>query len=163
MNKKTIVFVGFSWIFIIFVVFLIANAPFHFLALEKKQKSIPGNAALNLTPKQRTDLSEMAIAGDSDAAWRLSIYYEAYAFDWPDAIYWKQISAENGDPRHQYSFGVFLTDYSEGPQSEGVPRDLARRRGKYWICKAAQKGLPYAQSKIREIEKQDGLIEHCVF
>jgi len=121
---------------------------------EQRQVAGPGNYSLDLTEQERKDLSKRAIAGDSVSAWRLFVYFEAFAFDWPDAIYWKQIAAENGGAREQYGFGVFLIGYADIPGSEGVPADVARRRGRYWICKAAQQGLSYAQSEILDIEKK---------
>lgn len=92
-------------------------------------------------------LSEKALAGSPEAAFELQSYY-LDEDNLEEAIYWAQVSVENGSKQGRYAYAFLLN-------LRGHPRDL--ERAKFHLKRAIQEGHPLAQSLLREIELKQKL------
>lgn len=95
-----------------------------------------------LSCAQVTELSDAALAGSAEAAFKLQSFYLDQD-NIEEAIYWAQVSVENGSEQGRYAYAFLLN-------LRGGQRDL--ERAKYHLKIAAKQGQPLAESLLREIE-----------
>lgn len=93
-----------------------------------------------LTPQQVTNLTNEALDGSGPAALRLSKFYSNVVTNLDEAMKWALIGAENGDANCQYTAYAFL-DRRISTED--------RRRGLFWLKKAAEQGYQPAIEHIR--------------
>jgi len=85
-----------------------------------------------------------ALEGSPDAAQRLYDYYAMYLLDRKEAIYWAQISAENGNPAGQHAYGSRLLKLGD---------EESKMRALYWLRRAAGSGVSASKDLLRLIEE----------
>lgn len=88
-----------------------------------------------------------AYAGSGIAANALSTYYLKSDRTGEQDLYWRTISAENGDPVGQYSLALVHLK-QDGPY-------YSRRRGLYWLQKSASQGHQLAIKMLAEIQSKE--------
>lgn len=101
------------------------------------------NAKFQIPKREMADVRAAALDGSGDAALRLHKHYSMLALDEPQALYWAQISAENGNPQGQHAYGFMLLQKKD-PESTA--------RAVYWIRLAAGQGVPASKELLKSIE-----------
>jgi hypothetical protein len=90
-------------------------------------------------------LEREALAGDGAVALRLANYYDFVQLDYPRAMYWMQISAEDGSSIGQHNYAHMLADDQRASamgQADPKTRELAKLRAKYWFKQSEKQGSP---------------------
>jgi TPR repeat protein len=85
-----------------------------------------------------------ALAGDGDVAMRLANYFDFVQLDYPKAMYWMQIAAEDGSPIGQYNYAHMLADDERAGamgETDSRSRERAKLRANYWFKQAAKRGV----------------------
>lgn len=85
-----------------------------------------------------------AYAGSGPAANALSTYYLKSDRAGEQDLYWRTISAENGDPVGQYSLAMIHLKQDGAYYSQ--------RRGLYWLQKSAAQGHELAKKSLAELQ-----------
>lgn len=99
---------------------------------------------LELTPAQQSSLAFDAVRGSPQAARKLATYHFIVRGDRDLALKWYTVGAENGDAA--CAFGLYNV-------LNGSADDQQRLRAMFWLHKAADGGLRYAQDELRSIGK----------
>jgi len=94
-----------------------------------------------LTPEEQAALVAKAEAGDADAAFRLSRFYNFVHRDRVQTRKWRKLAAEGGNASAQYDLAVAL--YMDGEQFA---------QAAHWAAEARKNGDPDAGRLLREIE-----------
>lgn len=94
-----------------------------------------------LAPEEQAALAAKAGAGDADAAFRLSRYYNFVHKDRAQTRRWRKLAAEGGNAAAQYDLAVAL--YMDGEQLAEAAR---------WAAEARKNGDADAGRLLREIE-----------
>lgn len=108
--------------------------------------AVYGNQDLEISKNELPKLEDDALRGSSDAAHRLSLFYDMVKMDSKEATYWAQIEAENGSPRGQYTYAFHLYKDSDPKK---------RIRARYWLELALKNGEPHAASLLKEMDEDD--------
>ncbi|WP_168205897.1 tetratricopeptide repeat protein [Geobacter sp. FeAm09] len=102
-----------------------------------------GEARFILSPAEQQEFSHKGEGGDSESAYKMSLYYDFVALDHPKAIYWLKKAALNGHTLAQYNLGHSYL-------YEDVVKDKVK--AKYWLKKAAQKNYTSAILLLKEFD-----------
>jgi hypothetical protein len=105
------------------------------------------NYSCSLSDTQITNFTAMALAGDGDAAFKLSEYYEFIPYDQTNALKWMKVAAEDGNLSGQYNLareyeGMFDTNMIDLIQS------------RYWYQRAANAGDADSKRRLDELKNQ---------
>lgn len=96
------------------------------------------------------EVERQALAGSSEAAFRLARQYESTA-RYVEAIFWGSIAAENGSQVGAYNLGYTLA---------GSPDPKQRIRARFWLRRAAEGGGEtgrLAASFLKELDDREKL------
>lgn len=104
-----------------------------------------GNQEFALNKVQIAALEGQALDGSGDAAAKLAKYYSMVALQYDEAIFWYQIGAENGSIEAMYGF------WSMG-HAGNDPKE--RRRGLFWLRKAASLGDKASVEALKDLDNQ---------
>jgi TPR repeat protein len=99
-----------------------------------------GNQEFALNKGQIAALEEQALDGSGDAAMKLAEYYFMVTLQYDEAKHWYQIGAENGNAEAMYGFW-FMANAGNDPSE--------RRRGYFWLKKAAALGDKQSQEALK--------------
>jgi TPR repeat protein len=110
------------------------------------QKPLPGLSGAVLDEGRLAKFKAAAIDGDGQLALRLSAHY-LLTGDRKNAIEWARVSAENGHVDGQYQVGYLLRETDDAD---------ARRRGVFWLKKAAARGFAPAKDALKRIQAPHG-------
>jgi TPR repeat protein len=105
-----------------------------------------GNRDLEIPQNELPEQEDEALNGSSEAALRLSQFYDMVKMDSKKGTYWAQIQAENGSADGQYNYGFHL--YND-------PDPNSRLRARYWLGLAAKNGQPLATSLLQEMDAEN--------
>lgn len=94
-----------------------------------------------LSDTEIANYTAKAVAGDADAAIRLSSYYGLIELDLVSQRRWMEVAAETGNVEAQYSAGVLY---------ETVDVEKSR----YWLQRAASSGDLDAKTKLAQLNTQ---------
>lgn len=109
---------------------------------EPEEGLVMANQGLALSEPEVSTLTQEALIGSPEAAWRLSGYYEFFRFDHQEGLFWEQIAAENGSPAGQHGLALTLLESSS-------PRDKFRVR--FWLERAVANGSSLAFSLLGKL------------
>jgi TPR repeat protein len=108
-------------------------------ALSDAAEAIAGNEDLNLTNEETGLLIAAADAGDSEAAFRLYLFYSSVSGDHDAGERWLRRAAGGGHLVAQYNLGVELV--RRGGASE-------RAEGRRWLERASKAGYEPARETL---------------
>lgn len=98
------------------------------------------DSSMALSGDQLSALSQAALAGDPDAAFRMFLNFALPGDARDTANRWLRIAAENGHPIAQYNLWFQLKDSKDGDD---------RRRSIFWLRRSAQAGYAPATKELR--------------
>jgi TPR repeat protein len=101
-------------------------------------------AQFDLPRSERKQLAVIAPT-NSFAAFRLYEYYQIAHYDQSNAMYWLFQSANQGNPKAEYSLGNYLTF---------LPGYIDLIGAKQWLRLAAAQGDPDAARELKQLEAQ---------
>lgn len=111
---------------------------------EATEKVFPIINDLAIPENDLPHLENEAIEGSPDAALRLHLYYEVAHVDLKKSLFWARIAAENGSPVGQYDLGLKL---------QNNPDSRSRKRGNFWLKRAAENGHERALELINKLPR----------
>lgn len=112
----------------------------------KGQAPLPlADADLRLAPDQIKPTEIKALDGSPEAANKLANHYQGWTNDVEKAMYWYQIAAENGSAEAMWNYYEI---------SSVVPFPDWKRRGLFWLRKAAGMGDKHAVEELADLEKE---------
>ncbi len=88
-------------------------------------------------------LQQQALIGAPEPALRLHFFYDRIRQDPNESRFWARISAQNGDPVGQCTFGVILNR---------EPDPKSRLRAKFWLKRAAESGNLHALKLLMHLQ-----------
>lgn len=101
-----------------------------------------------LSKNELSDLSQKAYAGNSEAAFKIALYYCMFGSR-DEEVYWLRLAANNGHVSAQYNL-AFILDRTN--KKENYQETL------YWYKKSAESGDEYAQLALAEIYETGRLV-----
>ncbi len=101
------------------------------------------NAKHQIPTHELGAVKSAALEGSADAAQRLYKHYSMLSLDEAQALFWAQISAENGNPQGQHAYGFMLLQKKDKESTV---------RATYWIRLAAGQGVSASQELLKSIE-----------
>jgi len=113
------------------------------------QAPISGNQGVPLTDQQVVTYSEQALQGSGPAANKLGMHFLAAHNNRKMSEYWYHISAENGDPGGELTYGSMIFDDS----SDNKVRSL------FWLKKSASQGNEYARRQLQQMMHCPNLVD----
>lgn len=106
---------------------------------------VMGNASYIIPADDLPKMRKEALLGSADSAQRLHKFFDFVVLDHSQALYWLQISAENGGAISQYNWGKELINRGD---------EQNRLRGIYWLRLAAGQGDEVAREWLRKFTSQ---------
>ncbi len=114
-------------------------------ATEAKEKLVRLGDGYALSDDEVKIMTDKALKGDPESAFRLSLYYEFAKRNHTESDFWLKISAENGHPVGQYNLGIGLLLDDPDPRN--------RQRARFWIERAAANGNSRAKERLKNLPK----------
>ncbi len=106
------------------------------------------NAQFLLSKSEEKKLISKAKKGDSEAALKLYLYYEAGQFDQLEAFFWLRTAAGLKNPKAEYSLALYY--------AEDRPINIFHlSSAKMWLARAQKDGSPEAEKKLKELEAKE--------
>ena len=115
------------------------------VSCQKKDTLVSGAIDFNLSNEEINKYKILASSGNTEAANRLFRYYNIVALNYPEAIKWLTVAAENGDPLSQYNLGNL---YSVPPLSDN-------KVAIFWLEKSKLNGFPDAAKVLKRIREKE--------
>jgi TPR repeat protein len=94
-----------------------------------------------LSDMEITNFTARAVAGDADAAIRLSECYGMIKIDYVSERKWMEVAAESGNVGAQYNAGVLY-------------EEIDPNKSRYWMQRAADSGYIDAEKRLAELKSK---------
>lgn len=105
---------------------------------------------MSITPDKLDEWKRKADKGDKEAQCAVGAYYETKR-DYPTALYWYRLAAEQNEPKAQYRLGwLLLIERTSGNTSEALDE------GMHWLCCARLMGIPEATDLLNQLVDRYG-------
>jgi len=102
----------------------------------------PIGSVYDLSESEFKILQDQALKGAPEPAFRLFLFYNFCKRDYKESNFWIIIAAENGHPTGEYNLAFRLKDDPD-------PRN--RKRARFWLERAAQKGDKDAKEQLKKL------------
>lgn len=100
---------------------------------------------MSITPEKLDAWKREADKGNKEAQCTVGAYYETKG-DYPTALYWYRLAAEQNEPKAQYRLGrLLLIERVSGNTSQ------AADEGMHWLCCARLAGIPEATDLLNQL------------